>query len=49
MRLGDPDILLATDLGIIKSAVSNGIELTDARTDLSPWRSYLSNHLWAAH
>jgi AraC family transcriptional regulator of adaptative response / DNA-3-methyladenine glycosylase II len=48
MRLGDPDILLATDLGAIKSAANNGIDLDAARTDLAPWRSYLSNHLWAA-
>lgn len=48
MRLGDPDILLTTDLGVIKSAASNGVDLDGGRTDLSPWRSYLSNHLWAA-
>jgi AraC family transcriptional regulator, regulatory protein of adaptative response / DNA-3-methyladenine glycosylase II len=44
----DPDILLATDLGVIRSAERHGVSLAGERPDLSPWRSYVSNHLWAA-
>jgi AraC family transcriptional regulator of adaptative response / DNA-3-methyladenine glycosylase II len=45
---GDPDILLATDLGVRRSAARHGVDLSDGRPDLSSWRSYVSNHLWAA-
>jgi len=46
--LGDPDVLLTDDLGIRKAADSLGIDLTDARPDWGPWRSYATHHLWAA-
>ncbi|MEU8589290.1 hypothetical protein AB0C59_20125 [Streptomyces sp. NPDC048664] len=44
----DPDILLTTDLGVVRSARRHGFALTDGRPDLAPWRSYVSHHLWAA-
>jgi AraC family transcriptional regulator of adaptative response / DNA-3-methyladenine glycosylase II len=44
----DPDVLLATDLGVRKSADRLGIDLTGGRPDWAPWRSYASHHLWAA-
>jgi AraC family transcriptional regulator of adaptative response / DNA-3-methyladenine glycosylase II len=46
--MGDTDILLATDLGVRRSAERHGVDLSGGRPDLSPWRSYVSNHLWAA-
>lgn len=46
--MSDPDILLATDLGLLRAAQKHGIGLEQRRADISPWRSYLSNHLWAA-
>jgi AraC family transcriptional regulator of adaptative response / DNA-3-methyladenine glycosylase II len=46
--LGDADVLLATDLGVRKSAAALGIDLTDARPGWAPWRSYATHHLWAA-
>lgn len=46
--LSDPDILLATDLGVRKSAQALGLPLEGGRPDWAPWRSYASHHLWAA-
>jgi AraC family transcriptional regulator of adaptative response / DNA-3-methyladenine glycosylase II len=46
--VGDPDILLAGDLGVRKSADSLDIEISDNRRDWAPWRSYATHHLWAA-
>ena len=46
--MSDPDVLLATDLGVRKSADRLGIDLTDGRPEWAPWRSYASHHLWAA-
>ena len=46
--MSDPDILLTTDLGLLRAAQKHGISLEQRRADISPWRSYLSNHLWAA-
>jgi AraC family transcriptional regulator of adaptative response / DNA-3-methyladenine glycosylase II len=45
--IGDPDILLASDLGVRKAADSLDIEIDDRRLDWAPWRSYASHHLWA--
>jgi len=45
--MADQDILLATDLGVRKSAAQLGISLDGGRPDLSPWRSYATHHLWA--
>jgi len=45
--LGDPDIYLGGDLIARRSAESLG--LTPAQIEsVSPWRSYLTHHLWAA-
>ena len=41
--LGDPDVFLATDLGVVR-ALATG-ETFDA-TAAAPWRSYLTHHLW---
>ncbi len=46
--LADPDVLLATDLGVRGSATALGLDLTDTRPGWAPWRSYASHHLWAA-
>jgi AraC family transcriptional regulator of adaptative response / DNA-3-methyladenine glycosylase II len=46
--MSDPDVLLATDLGVRKSADRLGIDLADGRPEWAPWRSYASHHLWAA-
>jgi AraC family transcriptional regulator of adaptative response / DNA-3-methyladenine glycosylase II len=46
--LADPDVLLSTDLGVIRSAEAAGIELSSGRPDWAPWRSYATHHLWAA-
>ncbi|MBL1076045.1 DNA-3-methyladenine glycosylase 2 family protein [Nocardia sp. 2] len=43
--LADPDILLHTDLVVRRGANLLGIDLTDTAR-WSPWRSYLSMHLW---
>ncbi|MCX6471016.1 MAG: helix-turn-helix domain-containing protein [Corynebacteriales bacterium] len=43
--LGDPDVLLDTDLILRRRADHLGLDLTDARR-WSPWRSYVSMHLW---
>ena len=47
--LGDPDVLLATDLGVARSAAQLDLELTDGRPSWGPWRSYATHHLWQAH
>lgn len=45
--LGDPDVLLATDLGIRKGAAALGIaDLAAAGERWRPWRSYAAMHLW---
>lgn len=46
--LGDRDVLLATDLGVRKSAAALGLELAGGRPAWAPWRSYATHHLWAA-
>ena len=46
--LGDPDILLATDLGVRRAARSLDLDLSGGRPDWAPWRSYATHHLWAA-
>jgi AraC family transcriptional regulator of adaptative response / DNA-3-methyladenine glycosylase II len=46
--LGDHDVLLATDLGVRRSAAALGIDLADGRPRWAPWRSYATHHLWAA-
>jgi AraC family transcriptional regulator of adaptative response / DNA-3-methyladenine glycosylase II len=46
--LGDPDVLLASDLGVRNGAVAAGASLSDGRPDWAPWRSYATFHLWSA-
>ncbi|TAM91489.1 MAG: DNA-3-methyladenine glycosylase 2 family protein [Jatrophihabitans sp.] len=46
--LGDPDVLLATDLGVRHAAAAAGLDLADGRPEFAPWRSYLTAHLWAS-
>lgn len=45
--LGDPDVLLASDLGVRRAAAALGIDLGSGRPDWAPWRSYATHHLWA--
>ncbi|MCX6397636.1 MAG: helix-turn-helix domain-containing protein [Propionibacteriales bacterium] len=45
--LGDPDVFLATDLGVRHAAAGLGITDIDLRSeDWRPWRSYALLHLW---
>ena len=51
--LGNPDVLLATDLVIQQSAAALGVpasvkELTAHGRRWAPWRSYAGLHLWRA-
>jgi AraC family transcriptional regulator of adaptative response / DNA-3-methyladenine glycosylase II len=46
--MGDRNVLLATDLGVRKSADRLGVDLADGRPNWAPWRSYATHHLWAA-
>lgn len=43
--LHDPDVLLDSDLVLRRHADALGVDLTDAAR-WSPWRSYVSMHLW---
>jgi AraC family transcriptional regulator, regulatory protein of adaptative response / DNA-3-methyladenine glycosylase II len=46
--IGDPDVYLATDLGVRRAAarLADRAELDPSAA--SPWRSYLTHHLWAS-
>jgi AraC family transcriptional regulator of adaptative response / DNA-3-methyladenine glycosylase II len=46
--MSDPDVLLASDLGVRKSARTLGVDLGGGRPEWAPWRSYASHHFWAA-
>lgn len=51
--LGNPDILLSTDLALLQSAAALGLPskaraLSDHASRWAPWRSYAGLHLWAA-
>ena len=51
--LGNPDVLLSTDLVIAHSAAAHGIpsrprELAAYATVWAPWRSYAGMHLWGS-
>ncbi|MCO1657635.1 DNA-3-methyladenine glycosylase 2 family protein [Pseudonocardia humida] len=51
--LGDPDELLATDLGVRRGAELLGLPstidgLTARAANWTPWRSYAATHLWRA-
>ena len=45
--MSDPDVLLASDLVVRRSAEDLGVELIGGRPDWAPWRSYATYHLWA--
>jgi AraC family transcriptional regulator of adaptative response / DNA-3-methyladenine glycosylase II len=45
--MSDPDVLLASDLVVRRSAADLGVELAGGRPDWAPWRSYATYHLWA--
>ena len=47
LRTGNPDVLLATDLIVARSAARSGIDLRQS-TRWAPYRSYVTHHLWAA-
>ncbi len=42
--LGDPDVSLPTDLGIVRAARARGLEPDDPRW--KPWRTYAMHYLW---
>lgn len=42
--LGDPDVSLPTDLGIVRGAKARGLDPDDPRW--KPWRSYAMHYLW---
>jgi AraC family transcriptional regulator of adaptative response / DNA-3-methyladenine glycosylase II len=44
--LGDPDVLLGTDLAIRNAATDLELDLADGRPTWAPWRSYATHHLW---
>lgn len=44
-QLADPDVLLEHDLVLRRGAAAEGIDIAAAR-GWSPWRSYVSMHLW---
>ena len=44
--IGDPDVLLASDLGVLKAATELDLDLSTAQ-HWAPWRSYVTHHLWA--
>lgn len=51
--LGDPDVLLTADLGLLRGARRLGVpqtrgDLIERSTRWRPWRSYATMHLWAA-
>jgi AraC family transcriptional regulator of adaptative response / DNA-3-methyladenine glycosylase II len=43
--LGDPDIFLATDLGVKHALIAIGLDRTAAER-WRPWRTYAMHHLW---
>ncbi len=46
--MGDRDVLLASDLGVRRSAEELDVDLSDGCPEWAPWRSYATHHLWAA-
>jgi AraC family transcriptional regulator, regulatory protein of adaptative response / DNA-3-methyladenine glycosylase II len=51
--LGNPDVLLSTDLVLLQSAAAHGMPGTTKGlavhgTRWAPWRSYAGMHLWRA-
>jgi AraC family transcriptional regulator of adaptative response / DNA-3-methyladenine glycosylase II len=45
---GDPDVFLASDLGVRHALAALELDPTAAGPGFAPWRSYLTHHLWAA-
>ena len=45
--VGDPDVLLDSDLGVRKAASELDLDLTTAARHWAPWRSYATHQLWA--
>jgi AraC family transcriptional regulator of adaptative response / DNA-3-methyladenine glycosylase II len=46
--LGDPDVFLATDLGVRRALSCAGADAGAAGERWRPWRSYATHHLWAS-
>lgn len=44
--LGDPDVFLDTDLGVVQALRALGVS-ADAAERWRPWRTYAMHHLWA--
>ena len=45
--VGEPDVLLSTDLAIRGAAKQLAMSLAADRPEWAPWRSYATHHLWA--
>ena len=45
--VGEPDVLLSTDLGVRDAAKKLSLDLADGKPSWAPWRSYATHHLWA--
>ena len=45
--LGDPDVLLVSDLAARRAADHLGLDLGTGGACWAPWRSYATHHLWA--
>jgi AraC family transcriptional regulator of adaptative response / DNA-3-methyladenine glycosylase II len=45
--VGDPDVLLTSDLVIRRAAHDLGVSLADGCPRWAPWRTYANYHLWA--
>ncbi|HEY3737431.1 MAG TPA: AlkA N-terminal domain-containing protein, partial [Jatrophihabitans sp.] len=46
--LGDPDILLDTDLGVRTAAAAADVDLSTRRPEWAPYRTYATHLLWRA-
>ena len=45
---GDPDVFLASDLGVRHALTALGGEPAESASAFAPWRSYLTHQLWAS-
>jgi AraC family transcriptional regulator, regulatory protein of adaptative response / DNA-3-methyladenine glycosylase II len=45
--VGNPDVLLESDLAVRRAVADLGLDLRDRRPDWAPWRTYATFHLWS--
>ncbi|MBI5105963.1 MAG: DNA-3-methyladenine glycosylase 2 family protein, partial [Solirubrobacterales bacterium] len=48
LRLGDPDVFLPTDAGVLRALGTGAREAARRAEAWRPWRSYAVAHLWAS-